>query len=35
MKVIVSLDEGAKGYARGMPMRGFTIQSTTKLIHRG
>ena len=35
IKVIVSLDEAAKGFARGMPMRGFTIQSTTKLIHHG
>jgi hypothetical protein len=35
MKVIVSLGEAAKSYARGMPMRGFTIQSTAKVIHRG
>ncbi len=35
MKVDVSLDEAAKSYARGMPMRGFTIDSTAKVIQNG
>ena len=35
MKVGVSLDEAAKSYVRGMPMRGFTIESTAKVIQNG
>jgi hypothetical protein len=35
MKVDVSLDEAVKSYARGMPMRGFTIESTGKVIQNG
>jgi hypothetical protein len=35
MRVDVSLDEAAKSYARGMPMRGYTIESTAKVVHSG
>ena len=35
MKVAISLDEAAKSYAYGMPMRGFTIESTAKVIQDG
>ena len=35
MKVAMSLDEAAKSYARGMPMRGFTIESTAKVNQNG
>jgi hypothetical protein len=31
----VSLDEATMSYARGMPMRGFTIKSTAKIIQDG
>lgn len=35
MRKDVSLDEATKSYARGMPMRGFTIKSTAKIIQDG
>lgn len=35
MKVLMSLDEAAKTYARGMPMRGITIDSATGVVLKG
>jgi hypothetical protein len=35
MKAIVSLNEAAKSYIRGMPMRGITIDSTADVIQNG
>ena len=35
MRKDVSLDEAAKSYSLGMPMRGFTIKSTAKIIQDG
>lgn len=35
MRKDVSLDEAAKSYARGMPMRGYTIETTAKVIQNG
>lgn len=35
MKLTMSLDDAAKSYARGMPMRGFTIESTAKVSQSG
>jgi hypothetical protein len=35
MKLAMSLDEAVKGYVRGMPMRGFTIESTAEVIQDG
>lgn len=35
MRVDVSLDEAARSHARGMPMRGFTITSTARVIQNG
>jgi hypothetical protein len=35
MKAAVSLDEAAKRYARGIPMRGVTIDSTTPVTLQG
>jgi hypothetical protein len=35
MKVAISLDEAAQSYSRGMPMRGFAVESTAKVIQNG